>query len=491
MKKNLLYFIFAASLVAGGCTDSIENDLNLLDRRLSSLEAACDQLNNNIKALTSVVSAIEEYDFVTKITQEAIDGDIVYTIYFSNSEPVVIRNGRDAGNPVIGVKMNADGKYYWTITSPGGETQFIRADDGAPVAATASSPQFRINEGMWEVSYDEGRTWTDNYNGIPYGRATGESPQAFFESVIDSAEYFIFKMKDASSIAVPSWTAYERIEETVRTANENYEATEAVIRAFKEKLFINGVFPIVSTAGDTTGYRMTLSDGTQMSFYNGISTNRPEIGVSRDPDNPKDTAYYWTVRQVGDTSFTWALYSEKKVRADAGGVTPQIGAYRRSSDGFYYWGISYDGGGLWLPVRDASGNLVRISFKENAVMDVIEVTDEYVYIRQGSQEYRIERYLDFDVRFDSTSLIMKAGDTKTLSVNLTATGKTVDYSEYEVLPVTYDGFVAKAVPNQQRSVWTLTVTAPASFSKDSRMSVIVSNGRGLLKTYNIELVCKK
>ncbi len=491
MKKNLLYFIFAVCLVTAGCSDAIENELNLLDRRLSSLEAACERLNSNIKALTSVVSAIEDHDFVTEVTQEKIDGNTVYTIYFSNSGPVVIREGISADDPLVGVKMNSDGKYYWAMSTPGGQTQFIRTNDGNLVAASASSPQFRINEGMWEVSYDDGLTWTDKYNGVPYGRATGESPQAFFEAVIDSAEYIIFKMKDSTSIAVPSWSAYEKIEQTVRLANENYRSTETILRIFREKLFINGVFPIVSTAGDTTGYRMTLSDGTQMSFYDGTSTNRPEVGVLRDPDNPEDSAYYWTVKQVGDTSFTWALYNGEKVRADAVRSVPQIGAFRWDSDGIYFWGISFDGGDHWQPVKDGYGNPVRASLKENAVMDAIEVTDEYVYIRQGSQEYWIERYQDFDALFDSTSLVMGAEDTATVIVNLTTTGKTVDYSEYEVLPVTSEGFVAKAEPNEQRSVWTVSVTSPASFSTDSRMSVIVSNGRGLLKTYSIELVCKK
>lgn len=489
MKKAVFYPVLAAILLAGGCSDAIENDLNLLERRVSALETACNKLNSDITALSSVVSALEEYDFVTNVSKDVIDGEIVYTISFSNSEPVVICNGKDAEKPIIGIKMSDDGKYYWTFTPPGGKSQFIRASDGMYVAATASSPQFRINDGKWEVSYNEGKTWTNNYNGVPYGNATGESPQSFFESVVDSAEYIIFKMKDSSSIVVPSWSAYEKMEETVRAANENYKATQTILKAFRDRLFINGVVPIVNASGDTTGYRLTLSDGTDMSFYNGISTNRPEIGVARDIENPDDTAYYWTVRQAGSESFTWALYSGEKVRADAGGVALQIAAHKKL-DGCYYWAYSLDGGVTWLAVRDDSDNLVRVSLKENAVMDSISVTDEYVYIRQGAEEYRIERYQDFEVQIDKSRLTMKAGETGTVTVGLT-TRKSVDYEEYEVLPVAYDGFVARAVPDRQRSKWTITVTAPASFSKDSRLSLIVSNGRGLLKTYNVELVCKK
>ena len=127
MKKNIFYPIFAAMLLAVGCTDTIENDLNLLERRVSNLEAACNKLNSDIRALSSVVSALEEYDFVTNVRKDVIGGETIYTISFTDSDPVVIYNGRDAENPVVGVKMNTDGKYYWSFTSPGGEAQFIRA----------------------------------------------------------------------------------------------------------------------------------------------------------------------------------------------------------------------------------------------------------------------------------------------------------------------------------------------------------------------------
>lgn len=508
MKKIIYSLIFVMALAAVGCSGGLENDLSLLERRLKDLQTACGRINDNITNLKSVVDVLQKSDFVTDVKEETIDGEKVLTICFANSDPIVIYHGEDADTPVIGIDTltPSDGKYYWTVTYPDKEPEFLtNASDGTPIAATASSPLFRINEkGQWEVSYDDGLTWTDQYNGVPFGMATGESPRSFFASVIDEGDFIVLKMLDSSSIVIPSWSAFEKIQESVRIANENFNATQTIIRALKEKLFINGLSPIISTAGDTTGYRLMLSDGTDMSFYNGVPTNRPEIGVARDSENPGDTAYYWTVRQAGEDSFTWVLSSGVKVRADAGRLIPQIAVSDEEGDGFYYWKISFDGGMTWSPVLDTDGNSVKASIKENAtVIDKISVEERFVYIRQGGAEYRIERYRDFNVLMTAlseegtkeditvTGLTMGAGETRTFDVSVEA-GASADYSEYEVLPVAPDGFEAKVTDRSDAGAhWSIAVTSPAGFSADSGMSVIVSDGRGLLKTYTIALICKK
>lgn len=508
MKKIIYPLIFVIALAAGGCSGGLENDLNLLERRLRNVQSMCEKINNNINDLKSVVEVLQNNDFVTDVKEETIAGEKVLTIYFVNSDPIVIYHGTDADTPVIGIDTltPSDGKYYWTVTYPDRKPEFLtNASDGTPIAATASSPLFRIGKkGQWEVSYDDGLTWTDQYNGVPFGIATGESPRSFFASVIDEGDFIILKMLDSSSVVIPSWSAFEKIQESVRIANENYNATRTIIRALEEKLFINRLSPIVSTAGDTTGYRLMLSDGTDMSFYNGVPTNRPETGVSRDPENPEDTAYYWTVRQAGAASFTWVLSSGVKVRADAGSLIPQIAVSDEGGDGFYYWKISFDGGTSWSPVLDTAGNAVKASIKEKAtVIDSISVEEKFVYIRQGGAEYRIERYRDFNVLMTVlsesgieeditvTGLTMGEGETKTFDVSVEARSS-ADYSEYEVLPVAPDGFEAKVTERSDADAhWSIAVTSPTGFSADSGMSVIVSDGRGLLKTYTIALICKK
>ena len=244
----------------------------------------------------------------------------------------------------------------------------------------------------------------------------------------------------------------------------------------------------VSNGNDTIGYKLTMSDGREMTFYNGVATNRPEMGVSKDPENPSDTAYYWTVRQVGDTTFSWALFLGSRVRADAmSQIVPRI-ALEKKTDGLYYWNISFDNGENWSSVKDTDGRDVRASVKENYVMDSIKVTQEYVYIRQGGQEFKIERYRDFSVSGVPSQLAIAPGQDTTFKVSVAAEGIS-DYSEYELLPVASDGFAAK-VSNEKKGKtgkeWTISLTAPADFTNGS-LSLIVSDGRGLMKTYTIDL----
>lgn len=487
MKRKIVNLIFLLPLVLCGCNGALENDLNLIERRLNDIQTACDRLNSDIASLGSMAQALEQYNFVTNVRVEQVGYYTRYIITLSNGDPIVIHGGKDAeGSPVLGIRQNTDGKYYWTIAYPNAEAQFIRADDGTLVAATAASPQFRIREGKWEVSYNEGRTWTDNYNGAPFGDATGESPQSFFDSVIDSVDYIIFKMKDSTEFTVPSWSAYEKIAEAVRLANENYKATQSIIEAVKKNSYISKVMPVIGPLSDTLGFRMTMSDGTEMTFYNGTATNRPDIGVSKDLENPSDTAYYWTVRQGGDTTFSWVLDHGNKVRADKGPVP--IIALNQHEDGLYYWNVSFNEGWDWISVKDTLGNDVRASLKEKQVMDSISVMQDYVYIKQGGMEYRIERYQDFTISGIPSSLQMEVGSTVDFEVSVNA-GESADYSEYEILPVASDGFVSKAGKKDGGGKWDISVTAPSNFTS-STLSLIVSDGRGLMKTYKIEITCK-
>ena len=103
-------------------------------------------------------------------------------------------------------------------------------------------------------------------------------------------------------------------------------------------------------------------------------------------------------------------------------------------------------------------------------------------------EYRIERYQDFTISGIPSSLQMEVGSTVDFEVSVNA-GESADYSEYEILPVASDGFVSSAEKENGGKKWKITVTAPADFTNGS-LSLIVSDGRGLLKTYTVEITCK-
>ena len=143
-----------------------------------ALQRLCNETNTNLSALQTIVTALQNNDYITSVDPLTENGKVVgYTIKFAKSNPIVIYNGKDGadGNtPVIGVKKDTDGIYYWTL-----DGEFIVAD-GQKIKAQGTdgnngadgsdgvTPKLEIREGYWWISYDNGTNWSQ------LGKATGE-----------------------------------------------------------------------------------------------------------------------------------------------------------------------------------------------------------------------------------------------------------------------------------------------------------------------------
>lgn len=146
-----------------------------------ALQRLCNETNTNLSALQTIVTALQNNDYITSVDALTENGKVVgYTIKFAKSNPIVIYNGKDGadgvdGNtPVIGVKKDTDGIYYWTL-----DGEFIIVD-GQKIKAQGTdgnngvdgsdgvTPKLEIREGYWWISYDNGANWTQ------LGKATGE-----------------------------------------------------------------------------------------------------------------------------------------------------------------------------------------------------------------------------------------------------------------------------------------------------------------------------
>lgn len=146
-----------------------------------ALQRLCNETNTNLSALQTIVTALQNNDYITSVDPLTENGKVVgYTIKFAKSNPIVIYNGKDGadgvnGNtPVIGVKKDTDDIYYWTL-----DGEFIVVD-GRKIKAQGTdgnngvdgldgvTPKLEIREGYWWISYDNGTNWTQ------LGKATGE-----------------------------------------------------------------------------------------------------------------------------------------------------------------------------------------------------------------------------------------------------------------------------------------------------------------------------
>ena len=89
--------------------------------------------------------------------------------------------GNDGHTPVIGVRKDADGIYYWTLDgewlldAEGNKIKAVGTDgvngNNGVNGENGITPQFKIEEDYWYVSYDNGASWTK------VGKATGEPGQ--------------------------------------------------------------------------------------------------------------------------------------------------------------------------------------------------------------------------------------------------------------------------------------------------------------------------
>lgn len=489
MKRIVLYILLVlTALSASACMNTIENDLDVIERRIAALEEKCTKLNDQIASLRQVVKNLETYDFITKIETIIENGKTAgYRIYFTHSDPVTLRNGTDAGSPVIGVAKGSDGLYYWTVLYPGAkEPEFVRNNYGQLMPASAASPELKIENGNWFVTYDGGKNW------IYLGKATADDGTSFFSSIEAYDDYVLFKLINGMEIKVPTWSSYEKLIQACEVANQNLATFTALQQALEQKVYASDIQPIVEN-GNTIGYRLYLSDGTSYAFYNGTATNAPVIGSARDSKNPTDKSYYWTIQYSGQSTYSWLLDEKgKKIRADASsGQSVQLTVLPFGKEGKYYWAVAYGDAEPEFLLYNGEKVEASAQLPDGVVTMVVKMEGDRVFILLSSNQYvYVPLSTPIEVTLDApvTAGCISMNASETLSFACHVTGATDDF---ELLPVARDGFYAIAVRNDM-TTWTITVTSPASFAAPatSPLNLLISNGRGTLKTVTVTILHK-
>lgn len=238
-------------------------------------------MNSNIDALQTIVTALQTNDYVTSVTPVTKDGETVgYTITFTKSDPITIYHGTDGKDgadgkdsdfvPTIGVKQDTDGIYYWTldgewlldengnkikaqgtdgkdgIDGADGKDGINGADgkdgidgndgqDGADGTdgvdgengadgkdgVDGITPQLKIENDYWYISYDSGSTWTqlgkatgeDGKDGIDGANGAdgmdGKDGYSFFQSVTQDEQFVYFTLADGTVITLPKGAALD------------------------------------------------------------------------------------------------------------------------------------------------------------------------------------------------------------------------------------------------------------------------------------------
>ncbi|BFK95066.1 PL29 family lyase N-terminal domain-containing protein [Alistipes onderdonkii] len=261
-----------------------------------ALKTLCNQMNTNISSLQTIVTALQNNDYITEITPIIQDGtEIGYTIKFNKNNPITIYHGKngqdgtdgadgkpgadgqDGHTPVIGVNQDTDGVYYWTLdgkwlTDDSGNKIKAEGTDGKDGADGSDgedgtdgangkdgiTPKLEIREGYWYISYDNGTNWTQ------LGKATGEDGTdavSIFKEITQDEDYIHFKLQDDSVVSVPkhhplsiAFTETEDIRVLAdKTYSIGYTITGADENTVIKALAQDGFRAVVKKTDDATG----------------------------------------------------------------------------------------------------------------------------------------------------------------------------------------------------------------------------------------------
>lgn len=363
--KKILSVLYIATLLFASCSDEYDDSaltgrVDNLENRVAKLEELCKQMNTNISSLQTIVTALQKNDYVTNVTPIMQNGkEVGYTITFSKSNPITIYHGKDGQNgtdgedgkpgvdgedgknghtPVIGVKQDTDGSYYWTL-----DGDWLTDDSGNKIKAEGTdgkdgtdgsngedgndgqdgkpgmdgkdgiTPKFKIENDYWYISYDNESTWTQ------LGKATGEDGKDGEDGIsgdpmftdIDyetNTDYVIFTLSNGTQIKLPTWSAFEALKTLCNQMNTNISSLQTIVTALQNNDYITEITPVMQD-GIEIGYTIRFNKSNPITIYHGKDGQNgtdgsdgkpgadgqdghtPVISVKQDTDG----VYYWTL----------------------------------------------------------------------------------------------------------------------------------------------------------------------------------------------------
>ena len=322
MKKvkfiHVVYLLCICCLSLGLLGSCKYDDSDLVERvdnlegRLAKLEEQCKQINANINSLQIIVNALKEANHITSISNLVENGvEIGYKIEFAKSDPIHIYHGKagadgargeDGYTPLIGVKKDKDGIYYWTL-----DGNWLTDNDGNKVRAqgldgkdgyngkdgkdgedgkdgkdgkdgyngsdgkdgkdgyngkNGVTPKLRIKDGNWEVSYNNGVSWET------LGSATGGVVPCPIKSVEVKGRYVLFTLNSGDEIKIPLYNAITiKFEETTIGMGASSQIDLLYTLTGGDNVKVSAIGEGVRTSVDESAKKLTIT--TDVNFTGG------------------------------------------------------------------------------------------------------------------------------------------------------------------------------------------------------------------------------
>lgn len=231
MKKIVTIAVLAAvtgvaqmmtSCSYGDDIDKVNERVDDLTKRVTTLEELVKTANANISTLQTLVDQLSKAEYVTNVTENS-NG---YTLTFRSGKTATIANGVDGHSPLVSVKKDTDDNWYWTLDGEWllSDGSKIRANGEQGIQGIQGiqgvegiTPKLRINEtsNEWEVSLDEGKTWKSL--GVKATGEKGDNGDAFFKSVTKTDESMTVVLVDGTTFEIPLYDTFKKIRDRVQS----------------------------------------------------------------------------------------------------------------------------------------------------------------------------------------------------------------------------------------------------------------------------------
>ena len=203
--------VLMAMVTLFSCKALVRDELDNLQRQIDELRTKMDNLNGNISSLQQTILEISQGGYVTDVSEIMEEGKVVgYSLTFSDSRVLRILNGKDGAQgkdghtPAIGVAKDADGIWYWML-----DGEWMLDDSSNKIRAIGEdgvmgvTPQLKIEESYWYVSYDSGTSWSQ------LGKATGDSGDSFFAGIdTSSPDVVVLTLADGGTLEIPRYKLF-------------------------------------------------------------------------------------------------------------------------------------------------------------------------------------------------------------------------------------------------------------------------------------------
>ena len=181
MKRYIVAGILAAAFLAGGCGKFVRDELITMQNEIDLLYGKVDQMNEDLGKLRTIIYEMGAKGYIVGVEEGTDeDGRAYFKLKFrkitpdadgrgyestDDADPIVLytgvdgKDGEDAQPYVVSAKQDEeDGRWYWYSTQ---DEDWLKDDQGNRFPVDGKTPQLKVEEGFWFLSWDGGQNWEE------------------------------------------------------------------------------------------------------------------------------------------------------------------------------------------------------------------------------------------------------------------------------------------------------------------------------------------